>query len=86
VKRATIAEATRRAVSTWAQGQAIGSNCSEPEERSETVTTVIMHNGEGSRAIADYCRDKCGVVLGRGSARTRARRFGSRTWATSTRR
>jgi len=25
-----------------------------------------MRNGAGSQAIADYCRDKCGVVLGRG--------------------
>ena len=25
-----------------------------------------MRNGAGSEAIADYCRDKCGVVLGRG--------------------
>ena len=61
-----LAEATRRAVSTWAEGQAIGFNCSEPEERSDTVTTVSMRNGAGSQAIADYCRDKCGVVLGRG--------------------
>ena len=30
------------------------------------MTTVIMRNGAGSQAIADYCRDKCGVVLGRG--------------------
>ena len=30
------------------------------------MTTVIMCNGAGSQAIADYCRDKCGVVLGRG--------------------
>jgi alanine-glyoxylate transaminase/serine-glyoxylate transaminase/serine-pyruvate transaminase len=61
-----LAEATRRAVGTWAEGQAIGFNCSEPEERSDTVTTVMMRNGASSQAIADYCRDKCGVVLGRG--------------------
>jgi alanine-glyoxylate transaminase/serine-glyoxylate transaminase/serine-pyruvate transaminase len=61
-----LAEATRRAVSTWSEGQAIGFNCSEPEERSDTVTTVSMRNGAGSEAIADYCRDRCGVVLGRG--------------------
>src|SRR5829696_7771512 len=61
-----LAEATRRAVFTWSEGQAIGFNCSEPEERSDTVTTVSMRSGAGSQAIADYCRDKCGVVLGRG--------------------
>jgi len=61
-----LGEATRRAVGTWAEGQSIGFNCSEPEERSNTVTTVLMRNGASSAAIADYCRDKCGVVLGRG--------------------
>jgi alanine-glyoxylate transaminase / serine-glyoxylate transaminase / serine-pyruvate transaminase len=61
-----LAEATRRAVGAWAEGQAIAFNCSEPEERSDTVTTVLMRNGASSQTIADYCRDKCGVVLGRG--------------------
>src|SRR4051794_4409021 len=61
-----LAEATRRAVGAWAEGQAIAFNASEPEERSDTVTTVVMRNGASSTAIADYCRDKCGVVLGRG--------------------
>src|SRR5436305_285986 len=61
-----LAEATRRAVGTWGEGQAIGFNISEPEERSDTVTTVVMRNGASSTAIADYCRDKCGVILGRG--------------------
>jgi alanine-glyoxylate transaminase/serine-glyoxylate transaminase/serine-pyruvate transaminase len=61
-----LAEATRRAVGTWAEGQAIAFNASEPEERSDTVTTVVMRNGASSTAIADYCRDKCGVILGRG--------------------
>src|SRR6478672_4949790 len=61
-----LAEATRRAVGTWAEGQSIGFNASEPEERSQTVTTVVMRNGASSTAIADYCRDRCGVILGRG--------------------
>jgi alanine-glyoxylate transaminase / serine-glyoxylate transaminase / serine-pyruvate transaminase len=61
-----LAEATRRAVGTWAEGQAIGFSISEAEERSDTVTTVMMRNGASSNAIADYAREKCGVVLGRG--------------------
>src|SRR5437763_4939147 len=61
-----LAEATRRAVGTWAEGQSIGFNASEPEERSQTVTTVVMRNGASSTGVADYCRDKCGVILGRG--------------------
>src|SRR4029078_2506880 len=61
-----LAEATRRAVGTWAEGQAIAFNASEPEQRSDTVKTVVMRNGASSTAIPDYCRDRCGVILGRG--------------------
>jgi alanine-glyoxylate transaminase/serine-glyoxylate transaminase/serine-pyruvate transaminase len=60
-----LAEATRRAVGTWAEGQAIAFNVSEPEERSDTVTAIVTRNGESAQPLADYCRDKCGVVLGR---------------------
>ena len=83
-----LAEATRRAVGTGREGQAIGFNVSEPEERSDTVTD----RGDAQRrrarsAIVDYCRDKCGVVLGRGARRARGQgASASRTWATSTRR
>src|SRR3954454_24237342 len=61
-----LAEATRRAVGTWAEGQAIAFNVSEAEERSDTVTTVITRNGESALPLVDYCRENCGVVLGRG--------------------
>jgi alanine-glyoxylate transaminase / serine-glyoxylate transaminase / serine-pyruvate transaminase len=60
-----LAEATRRAVGTWAEGQAIAFNVSEPEERSDTVTAIVTRNGESAQPLADYCRDRCGVVLGR---------------------
>src|SRR3954452_23526208 len=36
-----LAEATRRAVTVWAEGQVLGLNISEPSERSDTVTTVL---------------------------------------------
>src|SRR5256714_4326756 len=61
-----LAEATRRAVGTWGQGQALAFNVSEAEERSDTVTTVITRNGESALPLVDYCRENCGVVLGRG--------------------
>ena len=61
-----LAEATRRAVGTWAEGQAIAFNVSEAEERSDTVTTVITRNGASALPLVDYCRENCGVVLGRG--------------------
>ncbi|HEV7602676.1 MAG TPA: aminotransferase class V-fold PLP-dependent enzyme [Bradyrhizobium sp.] len=61
-----LAEAVRRAVSAWAEGQVLGFNIAEPDERSDTVTTVVMSNGYDPVALHDYCKEKCGVVLGVG--------------------
>ena len=61
-----LAEAVRRAVDVWAQGQAIGFNVVEPAERSDTVTTVLMNGAHDPRPLVDYCNKKCGVVLGIG--------------------
>jgi alanine-glyoxylate transaminase/serine-glyoxylate transaminase/serine-pyruvate transaminase len=61
-----LAEATRRAVGVWAEGQSIAFNIAEPEERSNTVTTVLSREGESAQPLIDYCREKCGVVLGVG--------------------
>ena len=82
-----LAEATRRAVGAWAEGQAIAFNISEPEERSDTVTTV-RHAQRRERAAARRLLPR---EMRRG-ARPRARlargqgRSASPTWATSTRR
>jgi alanine-glyoxylate transaminase/serine-glyoxylate transaminase/serine-pyruvate transaminase len=61
-----LAEAVRRAVDVWAQGQALGFNVVEPSERSDTVTTVLMGDSRDPRPLVDYCNTKCGVVLGIG--------------------
>jgi alanine-glyoxylate transaminase/serine-glyoxylate transaminase/serine-pyruvate transaminase len=61
-----LAEAVRRAVGVWAEGQALGFNIAEPEQRSDTVTTVVMSNGYDPVALQRYCKEKCGVVLGVG--------------------
>jgi alanine-glyoxylate transaminase / serine-glyoxylate transaminase / serine-pyruvate transaminase len=61
-----LAEAVRRAVAVWAEGQALGFNITEAGERSDTVTTVMMSNGYDPVALHRYCTDKCGVVLGVG--------------------
>ena len=37
-----LAEAGRRAVAVWAEGQVLGFNIAEPAERSNTVTTVTI--------------------------------------------
>ncbi len=61
-----LAEAVRRAVAAWAEGQVLGFNIAEPAERSNTVTTVTMSNGHDPVALQRYCKEKCGVVLGIG--------------------
>src|SRR5947199_6085268 len=61
-----LGEAVRSAVDVWSQGQALGFNIAEPGERSNTVTTVVMSNGYDPVALHDYCKQKCGVVLGVG--------------------
>jgi alanine-glyoxylate transaminase/serine-glyoxylate transaminase/serine-pyruvate transaminase len=60
-----LAESVRRAVGVWAEGQVLGFNITEANERSNTVTTVTM-NGHDPAALQRYCKDKCGVVLGTG--------------------
>ena len=61
-----LAEAVRRAVAVWAEGQVLGFNIAEAGERSDTVTTVVMSNGHDPVALHRYCKEKCGVVLGVG--------------------
>src|ERR1700724_4320323 len=61
-----LAEAVRRAVAIWAEGQVLGFNVAEASERSDTVTTVVMGGGHDPLAMHNYCKEKCGVVLGIG--------------------
>jgi alanine-glyoxylate transaminase / serine-glyoxylate transaminase / serine-pyruvate transaminase len=60
-----LAEAVRRAVGVWAEGQAIGFNIIEAGERSDSVTCVLV-NGHDPEAIRAYANQKCGVILGHG--------------------
>jgi alanine-glyoxylate transaminase / serine-glyoxylate transaminase / serine-pyruvate transaminase len=60
-----LAEAMRRAVGVWAEGQVIGFNVIEPSERCDTVTPVLT-DGHDPDALRAYCNEKCGVVLGHG--------------------
>lgn len=61
-----LGEAVRRAVSVWAEGQVLSLNISEPGERSDTVTTVLMSRDHDPIRLQRYCKKKCGVVLGTG--------------------
>lgn len=61
-----LAEAVRRAVGKWSEGQALAFNISEAGERSDTVTTVLVQGGYEAETLRAYCNDKCGVVVGTG--------------------
>jgi alanine-glyoxylate transaminase/serine-glyoxylate transaminase/serine-pyruvate transaminase len=61
-----LAEAVRRAVAVWSQGQVLGFNIAEPAERSDTVTSVVMGKGYDPAPLLRYCKEKCGVVIGIG--------------------
>lgn len=60
-----LAEATRRAVTVWSEGQALTFNIIAPEERSDTVS-VVLTPGCDPDALRTWCRENCGVVIGHG--------------------
>jgi alanine-glyoxylate transaminase / serine-glyoxylate transaminase / serine-pyruvate transaminase len=64
-RHALLAEATRQAVARWAQGQVLAFNVRNAAERANSVTTILIQDRD-PRPLADYCRHKCGVVLGVG--------------------
>jgi alanine-glyoxylate transaminase/serine-glyoxylate transaminase/serine-pyruvate transaminase len=66
IRRHTLlAEATRAAVSRWAEGQVLAFNILNPAERANSVTCILVQN-RSPQPLLDYCREKCGVVLGVG--------------------
>ena len=62
-----LAEATRRAIGIWSEGQALTFNIIMPEERSDTVS-VVLTPGCDPDALRAWCRENCGVVIGHGIA------------------
>jgi alanine-glyoxylate transaminase / serine-glyoxylate transaminase / serine-pyruvate transaminase len=70
-----LAEAVRRAVAIWTEGQVLGFNIAEAGERSDTVTTVVMGDGHDPAALHDFCKQKCGVVLGVGIGELQGQAF-----------
>jgi alanine-glyoxylate transaminase / serine-glyoxylate transaminase / serine-pyruvate transaminase len=70
-----LGEAVRRAVSIWAEGQVLSLNISEPGERSDTVTTVLVSDDHDPIRLQRYCKKRCGVVLGTGIGDLQGRSF-----------
>jgi alanine-glyoxylate transaminase/serine-glyoxylate transaminase/serine-pyruvate transaminase len=60
-----LAEAARRAVAVWSEGQKFGFNIADAGERCDTVTAIVTRGGESAQPLVDYCLNKCGVVLGK---------------------
>jgi alanine-glyoxylate transaminase/serine-glyoxylate transaminase/serine-pyruvate transaminase len=70
-----LAEAVRRAVAVWSEGQALTFNITAPEERANSVTTVRWQYESSPQPLLDYAREKCGVVLGVGIGALSGRAF-----------
>ena len=64
-RHALLAEAARRSVVRWTQEGALAFNITTPAERSNSVTTVLTP-GRDPQPLLDYCRARCGVVVGVG--------------------
>jgi len=64
-RHALLAEATRQAVGRWAEGGALAINATHAAERANSVTCVLTPDRD-PQPLLDYCRHRCGVVLGMG--------------------
>ena len=73
-RHALLAEATRRAVMRWEEGQVLAMNAIIPAERSDSITNVLTL-GRDPKGLLDFCREKCGVVLGQGIGELSGRAF-----------
>jgi alanine-glyoxylate transaminase/serine-glyoxylate transaminase/serine-pyruvate transaminase len=60
-----LANATRAAVSKWVEGQVLAFNVINPAERANSITNILVQ-GRDPQLLLNYCREKCGVVLGVG--------------------
>jgi len=74
-RHALLAEAARQAVGRWAEGGVLAFNATEPGERANSITTVLVGGGREPKPILDYCRERCGVVLGVGIGELSGRAF-----------
>jgi alanine-glyoxylate transaminase / serine-glyoxylate transaminase / serine-pyruvate transaminase len=60
-----LAAAVRAAVGVWAEGGVVDFNIERPEERADSVTTVLL-SGCDPAHLLEVCRTRMGVVLGIG--------------------
>ncbi|MZR31398.1 pyridoxal-phosphate-dependent aminotransferase family protein [Sneathiella litorea] len=63
-----LAGATRAAVAKWSEKDEFAFNIIDPDDRADSVTTVLVRDEQKLGAIHEYCAEKCGVVIGVGIA------------------
>jgi alanine-glyoxylate transaminase / serine-glyoxylate transaminase / serine-pyruvate transaminase len=73
-RHALLAEAARLAVSRWAEGGALAINATQAAERANSITCVLTPERD-PQPLLDYCRHRCGVVLGVGIGPLSGRAF-----------
>ena len=64
-RHALLAGTVRTAVDTWSRQGALSFNITEPAERANSVTTVLI-DGHDPAKLLDWCNRVCGVVIGIG--------------------
>ena len=69
-----LADAVHAAVGVWAGDGPLEFNITEAEERAPSVTTILT-NGLDPAPLLEYCREKCGVVLGIGIGELKGKAF-----------
>jgi alanine-glyoxylate transaminase/serine-glyoxylate transaminase/serine-pyruvate transaminase len=70
-----LAESVRLAVGVWSRANALSLNAVVPEERSNSVTTILVAEGYDADKLRMISREKFNVSLGSGLGKTRGKAF-----------
>ena len=60
-----LARAVRSAIERWSEGGVLEFNVQQPNERSNSTTTVLL-NGIAPEVLINFCKQHCGVTIGIG--------------------
>ncbi len=74
-RHARLAEAVRRAVAVWAEAGTLAFNALVPEERANSVTTILVPEEIDAERIRETCSARFDVSLGAGLRRMNGRAF-----------
>jgi alanine-glyoxylate transaminase/serine-glyoxylate transaminase/serine-pyruvate transaminase len=74
-RHARLAGAVRRAVAVWCEAGALAFNAQVPEQRAQSVTTILTPEGFDADKVRTVCRERLDVALGGGLGRLQGRAF-----------